>query len=205
MTEETAPQPAPGPTDVPAYRQRGALLVFGLAFALGLTADLLIKYISWQALYPSEPDVIFIGPRSIEAIPGYLNFTAVKNYGAALGIGQGMRWLFVIGSLFAIGLLAYFFAQSGNKRFFQLVLGLLLAGVAGNLYDRVVYGYVRDMFHAFPHRQWSEFWSSLPDTDVFPWVFNLADMFLCVGVAIVVIFHGVLAPKDEAKPEAVAA
>ncbi|MEM6313836.1 MAG: signal peptidase II, partial [Planctomycetota bacterium] len=74
-----------------------------------------------------------------------------------------------------------------------------------NLYDRVFFGYVRDMFHAFPHKQWSELWGRLPDADIFPWVFNLADVFLCVGVAIVVLFHGMLAPKAEAKPEPVAA
>ena len=42
-----------------------------------------------------------------------------------------MRWLFLIVSVLAILFLTYLFATSGRQRFYQFVLGMLLAGVLG--------------------------------------------------------------------------
>ena len=53
----------------------------------------------------------------------------------------------------------------------QIVLGMLLAGVVGNLYDRIHFGFVRDMIYVFP--RWG----------IFPYIFNVADSLLCTGVA----------------------
>src|SRR5690606_8519569 len=78
-------------------------------------------------------------------IPGWVHFHVTVNYGAVFGIGQGKAWLFLLVSLVAIVFLTYLFATSGRQRSYQLLLGLLLAGVLGNMYDRMVHGYVRDM------------------------------------------------------------
>jgi signal peptidase II len=69
------------------------------------------------------------------------------------------------------------FATSGKRWVYQILLGMLLAGVVGNLYDRVMFGYVRDMIHALP--KWKNY---------FPYVFNVADSFLCTGVGLMVIY-----------------
>jgi signal peptidase II len=94
-------------------------------------------------------------------------------------------------SIGAILFLTYLFATSKRRQwFYQLVLGLLLAGVLGNMYDRVVYGYVRDMIHALP--RWP---------DLFPWIFNVADSLLCVGVGLMVLYsflHGSERDGEEA-------
>jgi signal peptidase II len=58
---------------------------------------------------------------------------------------------------------------------------MLLAGVLGNLYDRIQYGYVRDMIHALPDK----FVFGYP---AFPWIFNIADSLLCVGVAFMILY-----------------
>jgi signal peptidase II len=55
---------------------------------------------------------------------------------------------------------------------------MLLAGVLGNLYDRLMLGYVRDMIHALP--RWPNF---------FPWIFNVADSLLCVGVTLIILYN----------------
>ncbi len=87
-------------------------------------------------------------------MPGWLQFEFVRNPGAVFGIAPGQRGAFLVVSAAAIAFLTYLFAGSGGRWFYQVVLGVLLAGVLGNMYDRVVYGSVRDMIHAVPGWHW---------------------------------------------------
>lgn len=108
----------------------------------------------------------------IELIPGWVHFHVTVNQGAVFGTAQGLRWVFVVVSVAAIIFLGYLFRQSRRGQWvYQILLGMLLAGVIGNMVDRVVYGYVRDMIYV------------LVKWEVFPWIFNVADSLLCVGVA----------------------
>jgi len=125
--------------------------------------------------------------RSIQFIPGWIQFEYVENHGAVFGIGQGQRWLFIVVSVVAIGFVTWLFATSGRQRFYQVLLGVLLAGVLGNLYDRFIYGYVRDMIHALPGWE-NPFRWLYSASEIFPWVFNVADSLLCVGVTLMVIY-----------------
>ena len=103
-------------------------------------------------------------------IPGLIDFTVTINRGAVFGIGQGRRTLFVAVSIVAILFICYLFAHSDRQSIYQILLGMLLAGALGNLYDRVRYSYVRDMIHGLPH------------SNLFPYIFNVADTLLCTGV-----------------------
>ena len=152
-----------------AIRSPAALLRFFLTAALGCGLDLWIKWLAFSKLSP--------GGEPYRFIPGWLEFEALINHGAVFGLGQGGRVLFVAVSFGAIVFLSYLFSTSGNRWVYQVLLGMLMAGVLGNLYDRVTFGYVRDMIHALPR------WPKL-----FPWVFNVADSFLCVGVTLMVIY-----------------
>jgi signal peptidase II len=116
-------------------------------------------------------------------IPGWLHFQVTVNEGAVFGLGQGQRWLFLVISLAAIAFLTYLFATSGKQRFYQFVLGLLLAGVLGNMYDRFRFGYVRDMIYGLPGWHWPG-----SAREVFPWIFNVADVLLCVGVGLIFLY-----------------
>jgi len=106
----------------------------------------------------------------------------------------------------AVAFLAYLFSASRKDQpGLQIILGMLLAGVLGNLYDRVYLGYVRDMIHIFPGHRWPDaiaqhlpaFWTT---PEWFPWIFNIADSLLCVGVALMLIHGMIHAPKPA--PEA---
>ena len=155
------------PTQHP-FRSPAALLLFFGATTLGLALDMWIKLLAERDLANADP---------VQFIPGWLHFTYIQNRGAVFGIGQGMRVLFVAVSIGAIAFLSYLFSQSGRQRLYQLILGMLLAGVLGNMWDRVHFGYVRDMIHALPR------WPNL-----FPWVFNVADSMLCVGVFLMIVY-----------------
>jgi signal peptidase II len=122
-----------------------------------------------------------------------VNFQAMVNQGAVFGIGQGKRALFLTVSVAAILFIFYLFLTSDRQPFYQFVLGLLLAGVLGNLYDRLVLGYVRDMIYIFPGR-------IVMGREVFPWIFNVADSLLCVGVAMIFLYSLRGQPKKAAEP-----
>lgn len=198
------------------FRSPAALACFLLVAAIGLVADLATKSATWQKLverveWIEETGVIMlirhdlaapgqVSEYDIVVVPKGLEITAVANQGAAMGLGQGRKTLFVFVSFAAILVLFYFYGHSDGRRFYQIVLGLLLAGVLGNLYDRLVHGYVRDMIHIFPGVYWSDINASLPRVELFPWVFNLADVFLCIGVPAVLLF-GLFVRDDVEEPE----
>ena len=162
-------------------RSPSALLRFLGVCATGIAGDLWTKQLAEIHLKPAV--------RTVQFIPGWLHFEYTTNAGAVFGIGQGQRWLFVAVSIGAIAFLAYLFATSGRRPVYQIILGMLLAGVLGNMYDRIRLGYVRDMIHALP--RWPKF---------FPWIFNVADSLLCVGVFLMIVYslwHGAQHERSE--------
>ena len=98
----------------------------------------------------------------------------VKNTGAAFSILQNSRELLIILSMIALVLLALHVIN--NLKSISLktcfFIALLSAGIAGNLHERIVFGYVRDFFQlSFVN---------------FP-VFNISDIFINVGVIVLII------------------
>jgi len=173
-------QPSESATPDPRRAWRRGILYFLLTAAIGVGLDMLTKYAAQTRLV--EPGVEY------QFIPGWLHFTYVHNFGAVFGLGQGGRWFFVLVSLAALVFVGYLFVTSSRRWWHDMALGGLLGGIFGNLYDRVVYGFVRDMIHVMP--QWPNF---------FPWVFNIADSLLCVSVGIL-IFAGIF--MDDRKKHA---
>src|SRR5581483_11438797 len=114
-----------------------------------------------------------------------------ENPGAVFGIAPGQTTVFIIVSIAAILFLSYLFATSAGRPVYQIILGLLLAGVLGNMYDRIEIGRVRDMIHVLPGWHWPggvrHVLRFLPD-EVFPYIFNVADSLLCTGVGLMVIY-----------------
>jgi signal peptidase II len=166
-----------------------ALVLFAGTAAVGLAIDLWTKAAAVATLKDGH---------IVRFIPNLIHFTYTENHGAVFGLGQGQQGLFLAVSVAAIGFLGFLFLTSGRSRAYQLILGMLLAGVLGNMYDRLHYGYVRDMIHALPGWQWpSWFVRLLPNAwqppigrglDVFPWIFNVADSLLCVGVGAMLVY-----------------
>lgn len=98
----------------------------------------------------------------------------VKNTGAAFSILQDSRELLIILSMIALVLLAlhvinHLKSISLKSCFF---IALLSAGIAGNLHERIAYGYVRDFFQL--------------NFINFP-VFNISDIFINIGVIALII------------------
>jgi signal peptidase II len=180
-------------------RSPAALARFFLTCAVGLVADLYTKHLAAAQLGDGQVVV---------AIPDWLQFEFVRNPGAVFGIAPGQRWAFLIVSAAAIGFLTHLFAGSGRRWFYQLILGVLLAGVLGNMYDRIVFGSVRDMIHAIPGWRWpASVHHAIPrlPTDVFPYIFNVADSLLCVGVGVMLVYSFLVTPREPVHPAVPAA
>ncbi len=96
-------------------------------------------------------------------------FGSTINYGAAFGILQGWKWLFILVSIFMLGFLFYY--KDKIKGYGVIGYLLLFAGIIGNLIDRIYLGYVRDFI----------------DLGFFP-SFNLSDTYNTVGVLILIIY-----------------
>jgi signal peptidase II len=112
-------------------------------------------------------------------IRGFLDFAYAENPGIAFGQLQGGGWwgrwaLAALASAALVAVLTYFFR---TPRADDRVLGacaLLLAGIAGNLTDRVRLGYVIDfiLLHAGDYH-----WPT----------FNVADASICVGAGLLIL------------------
>jgi signal peptidase II len=105
------------------------------------------------------------------------------NRGALWGIGGGeagtdFNTVFAVVSVIAAMAIILWIrrAASRSDRFLCLALGLILAGTLGNLYDRVVFGGVRDWLH----------WRYVIVMDDFP-VFNIADSCLVCGAGLLLL------------------
>jgi len=102
-------------------------------------------------------------------ITGIVNIRFIQNKGAAFGILQGGRLLFILMAVAVIIATVYFIRKYQLPLLAQYSLGLIVGGALGNLIDRIIYGSVVDFI--------SVGW--------FP-VFNLADSaIVCGGILLV--------------------
>ena len=115
----------------------------------------------------------------ISVISGFLNFAYAHNTGVAFSMlddhGNTGRWGLSIVALVAAALVLYFFWRTPRSD--DRILGslaLLLAGIAGNVTDRLRLGYVIDFI----------------DVQFGSWhypTFNVADMAICIGAGLLIL------------------
>lgn len=191
MTEaDFSTQPIVNTITTPKPRTAGrsprAIAVFLVVALVTLAADLGLKYVAFSTSAiagapsyldperPTQPQIPHHQP--VEVVPHVLSLRLTTNTGAVFGIAKGARWIFIIVSIIAVGaILRIFWRSAANAWPLHVSLALILAGAIGNLYDRLVYSAVRDMLWLFP------------STRLWPWIFNLADAALVVGVIVVLI------------------
>jgi len=124
-------------------------------------ADQLTKAIVTSRLGLDE-EVHVLGPLSIRH---------VQNSGIAFGLFASATSLVILLTAAAVAWMLYFFARSGARHpVLPVALGLVIGGSLSNLVDRVRLGHVTDFLDF-------KFWPA----------FNLADSFIVVGVAILLL------------------
>jgi signal peptidase II len=194
-TDHRQDPPAKPPSNT-AGRRPAAITLFVLVALAALATDLGLKSYAFKNV-AGAPVVLdasdahsFGVPyhEPIVLIPGVLNLQLTANAGAIFGMGKGSRWVFITVSVIAVGFVCrVFWRSAASAPAFHTALALILAGALGNLYDRVRFAAVRDMLHLFPGVD-LPFGLSWPGDarGLYPWIFNLADVALLLGVLTVV-------------------
>lgn len=150
--------------------------VFTAIACVILVADQVAKYFARQNLLEGM---------SIRLIPGLINLTFVHNMGAAFGLLPGRQPVFIATSTLVLFAVAFYWRKMKPKEWPVVVgLAMVTAGALGNLIDRALSGPVTDFLQ----------FAFLPE---FP-VFNIADMGIVCGVAVLALWILFSAePEDE--------
>ena len=158
-------------------KNRIIFFVCDILIALVLFAtDRLTKILATQYLSGTDGKTL---------INGVFELVYLENRGAAFGMLQNQRVLFIIvGVLFLCVILTVLYLLPATKKYraIRVCLCLLSAGALGNLYDRITLNYVIDFFY-FSYIN-------------FP-VFNLADIYVTVSTGILIILLLFFYSEDE--------
>jgi len=117
---------------------------------------------------------------SVSVIPGVMDFTHIRNTGAAFGFLNGVDFPFktiviaIVATAALIGVALYAAGLAHHQTLARVGLALIIGGAAGNLIDRVIAGSVVDFVDVY----WGlhHFWA-----------FNIADSAISVGVGIMIL------------------
>ncbi len=120
-----------------------------LLFAFFFLLDRLTKYIA----------ITFFSGINDRVVRGVVSFVVVHNEGIAFGM-KGVPSFVIVGVGFAV--IVFLVVGFDRGLWFEYIM--LLSGVAGNLFDRLFYGYVVDFIYV-------EWW----------YTFNVADILIVVG------------------------
>lgn len=123
---------------------------------------------------------------NIPIIKNFFLLTHVENSGAAFSILTGKYTLLIALPIVAIIFAIWYMEKHLNSHWtLRVSLILIIAGGIGNLIDRIQFKYVVDMFNF----------------TFFPAVFNVADICICVGCGLLVLYMFVFDNKKASLEE----
>ena len=131
--------------------------------------DQITKHLVLRFVDPDQPRVVVIG---------FLNLVNVTNTGAAFGSFKNNNTFFVVISCLALLFVVSLLVRHRSRDVWRDVsLALLLAGILGNLTDRLLYGHVIDFLLFDLHVPLAHPWPA----------FNVADSCICIAVVCFII------------------
>ena len=141
------------------------MILYGILVAAIVAGDQLVKWWAVGALGPGG---------SWDVLPGIFSLTYAENQGAAFSILEGKR-LFFVGMTLVMILLMLLLLKKGYilGLWGKIAAAFVIGGALGNGIDRVLRGYVVDMFEVSFIR--------------FA-IFNVADIFITVGSVMLMIY-----------------
>ena len=147
-----------------------------LSIILLVGFDQYTKYLAIIKLKNKKPFVI---------IDGVLQFNYLENRGAAWGILNGKKVLFVISTTIIVAFLIYFFVKLPTKRRYnplKVMTVILIAGAIGTLIDRIRLDYVVDFIYF-----------NLINCPIF----NIADCYVTISLIALIIAYSFVYTDDD--------
>ena len=146
---------------------------YGLALFI-IVADQISKAMILSAM-PGPPTPLLDGFRIAEVLPPVFNLTFVLNTGVSFGMfgGGEARWVLSAFSIIVAVALGIW-ALRAKGPLLACAIGLVIGGAIGNVIDRIRFGGVVDFI-------------DFSGTGVFPWIFNIADSGITIGVMLLIL------------------
>ena len=167
------------------------MIVWILIIAGVVLLDQLSKWLVVEFLSRETPFVI---------IEGILRFKYSENRGAAFGSFDGQRWVFMIASIVGIiGMSIYLFKFSPKSKLACTALSMIVGGGIGNMIDRTFR--TGEIYEG--EKVVVDFIDFYPFPDLWNAIFNVADSFVCVGAALLILWC-IISTVQETKAEKLA-
>ena len=151
-----------------------------LLLTLFLMADIVTKYFT---------ELMIAKNQIVTAIPGVLDLTLTYNTGAAWSLFDDNTLPLAILSLVASIVIIFFVVKNDwkTKKLYSLSTCMLLAGTYGNMIDRflTVFGLRKGVVDMIILNPLDSLWSVIFKSG-FP-IFNVADVFLVIGVVLLAV------------------
>ena len=141
------------------------MLLCAILIILSVAADQITKHLVLANIAMYE---------DVAVLPGLFHFTYIENKGAAFGMLANNRWVFLVISTVAIAAFVFYIIKYRPKDILlRISLSFVVGGGIGNMIDRCFRGSVVDFIEV----DFIDFY-----------VFNVADIFVCVGCGLMVLY-----------------
>lgn len=149
------------------------LYIYIAIIALSIALDQITKYAVVANMVEGQ---------SIPIIENILHLTYVTNDGAAMGMMDDYRWVFMsVSTVALIGIAVWLVVRHKHiSKLTGIAFAMIAGGGIGNMIDRTFNG------ETFGNGVVVDFIDFCAFPELWMWIFNVADMFVCVGVGLAV-------------------
>ena len=148
-------------------------IIYSAIILVGIIVDQLTKFIVFKNMTIGQ---------SIPLIQDFLHITYTTNDGAAFGMMDNARWVFIVVSAIAILVFgAYLYLGHADNMLYAVSLAMVISGGIGNMIDRVGLGFyvnANGMGEVIDFIDFCGIWNA---------IFNGADSFVCVGAGMLIL------------------
>ena len=148
-------------------------IIYSVIIIVGIFIDQLSKFLVFSNMERYE---------SIPLIKDFLHITYTTNPGAAFGMMEDQRWIFIVVSTVAILAFAvYLYLGHAENLLYGIAISMVVSGGIGNMIDRLGFGFYvneKGMGEVIDFIDFCGIWNA---------IFNGADSFVCVGAGLLIL------------------